>query len=178
MLSARRLVDPRAAISLPVCALLFSTALLTRTQPGPDACAWLTPGTLFNTLGHHFGPPEKDIAPQVYPGQGRGAKCHYNGLNDSAFDVTFIGYVDASAGQAKATFEKLAGFVEAAGKLDGNNAGARISGIGDDAYLDNDSALHVLKGKVRYFFDVGGFPNKQQSLRDLANRVNQAVSGL
>jgi hypothetical protein len=171
MPAGRRLIDSSAVVALPVFALILSAAPLMRTQPGVDVCSWLTPATLLGTLGHHFDPPEKQTLPAVHPGLPQGTKCHWPSSNDSLFSVEMVGYVDPSAAAARATFQEMAGYMAAAGKLDGNTAGSNISGIGEAAYIDEDSTLHVLKVRVRFTVDVQGFPNRQQRQRDVANLV-------
>jgi len=55
-------------------------------------------------------------------------------------DVLLIAYDDA-----KRTFGTLAAAYTAT---------AKPGGVGDDAYVDKQHAIHVLKGKVRYYIKV------------------------
>lgn len=50
-----------------------------------------------------------------------------------------------------------------------------VSGLGDEAYFDGEHALHVRKGKVRFYLNldpVDSAPATEKHLRDLASRVS------
>lgn len=109
-----------------------------------DVCSLLTADQLKKTLGLAFGAAKKSVFPAVYMGQSDGTQCTYDA---GSTGVRFIFYSDHSAAEAKQTFSSLIGFFPAKSKP---------TGIGDDAYLDSDHALHVLKGNYRFFISVSG----------------------
>lgn len=69
-------------------------------------------------------------------------------------------YIDPSASASADLFARLKNWFGAGSK--------DVSGVGDEAYLDKLGALHVRKGKVRYFLD-GSRDSKK--LNDLANGI-------
>jgi len=122
----------------------FSAKAAPRNAVPSDVCSLLTADQLKKTLGVTFDAPQKSVFPAVYMGQSDGTQCNYEAGRTG---VRFIFYSDHSAAEAKQTFTSLIGFFPAKSKP---------SGIGDDAYLDSDHALHVLKGNYRFFISVSG----------------------
>jgi hypothetical protein len=125
----------------------------------------LTPQLLQKTLGQPFGAPEKSTAPAAYRGQPSGTNCNFSEQKGGSLGVRFIVYVDRSPAEAKQTFEKLSVFFPAESKP---------SGIGDSAYIDNNHAIHVLKGNVRFFINVSSDASdttREKQARDLAIAV-------
>lgn len=130
-----------------------------------DLCSLLAPQQLQKTLGQTFGTPQKATAPSPYMGLNSGTNCQYTGQKSSSHGVTFIIYIDHSPAEAKQTFEKLSAWYPAISKP---------SGIGDSAYIDKSHAIHVLKGSVRYFIDVGSSASdalRDKLVQDLATSV-------
>jgi hypothetical protein len=124
----------------------FSAKAAPRRAVPSDVCSLLTADQLKKTLGQTFGAAEKSKFPAVYMGQSDGIQCVYN-AEGGRTGVTFIFYSDHSAAEAKQTFTSLIGFFPAKSKP---------TGIGDDAYLDDNHALHVLKGNYRFFISISG----------------------
>lgn len=158
-------VCARLILSAPVAALVTHATAVGANQPA-DACSWLTPAQLEKTLGQHFAAPERSVAPPAYRGQASGTNCDYRAQQGASGEVVLIGYVDGSASEAKATFEKLSAFF---------GPTAKPSGIGDEAYVDANHAIHVLKGKVRYYISIrpsdADTTALEKQLRDLALAV-------
>lgn len=73
--------------------------------------------------------------------------------------VTFIVYLDASSSEAKQTFDKLTMWFAPKSK----------PAIGDSAYIDTKGAIHVLKGKVRYYISLD--PKNEKQMEDLATSI-------
>ena len=116
-----------------------------------------------------FGAPEKSTAPAAYRGQPSGTNCNFSDQKSGSQGVRFIVYVDRSPAEAKQTFEKLSVFFPAESKP---------SGIGDSAYIDDDHAVHVLKGNVRFFINVcsdASDTTREKQARDLAIAVAAQV---
>jgi hypothetical protein len=137
-------------------------------QPG-NACSWLTPAQLQKTLGQPFDAPQQGSAEPAFQGQTVGTQCEYK--SRSGMDVLLIAYTDRSADEAKTTFGTLAAAYTAT---------AKPGGVGDDAYVDKQHAIHVLKGKVRYYIAVatgvtGG--DKQALAIELAKVVAAQLGG-
>ncbi|MGH9574201.1 MAG: hypothetical protein ACRD40_11810 [Candidatus Acidiferrales bacterium] len=131
---------------LVLLATLFPVCFSAKAAPGnaipSDVCSLLTVVQLKKTLGKTFDAPQKSVFPAVYMGQADGTQCNYHA---GSTGVSFIFYSDHSASEAKQTFNSLTGMFPAKSKP---------SGIGDQAYLDNDHALHVLKANYRFFISV------------------------
>ena len=125
----------------------------------PSGCSMLTPAQIQKVIGEPFGTPEETKAPPAYGKQPWGAHCEYSSRKAPDVRVTFIVYVDASASEAKQTFEKLSMWFPAKSK----------EAIGDAAYIDRSGAIHVLKGKVRYYVSID--PANEKQLKDLATAV-------
>jgi hypothetical protein len=129
----------------------------------PSGCSMLAPAQIQKTVGQPFGAPKETKAPPAYGKQPWGAHCEYNSRNAPDVTVTFIVYVDASASQAKQTFDMLSMWFPAKSK----------EAIGDAAYIDKEGAIHVLKGKVRYFISID--PANEKKLKDLATAVAAGI---
>jgi hypothetical protein len=54
-------------------------------------------------------------------------------------------YLDPSTAVAKDTFAKLSAYF---------TPSTAVPGIGDSAYLDSSHAIHVQKGKVRFYINI------------------------
>jgi hypothetical protein len=78
----------------------------------------------------------------------------------------FIEYIDASSAEARDAFERLSKWFPPT---------SQPSGVGDSAYIDDNLAIHVLKGRIRYYINIIPFgtasSRKAQQLRDLADWV-------
>jgi hypothetical protein len=155
----------RIALPLAFLVLAFQANAAGAKEPPSDVCSLLTPQLLQKTLGQPFGAPEKSTAPAAYRGQPSGTNCNFSEQKGGSLGVRFIVYVDRSPAEAKQTFEKLSVFFPAESKP---------SGIGDSAYIDNNHAIHVLKGNVRFFINVSSDASdttREKQARDLAIAV-------
>lgn len=150
-----------SAITSLVCTPLSSArAPFAKTVP-LDFCSLLSPGKLQEILGQPFGAPEKTTAPPTHQGQPSGWECDYQARTGLPRKVVFIAYADPSASQAKESFDKLSSWFT-----------SRPRGIGDSAYIDDNHAIHVMKGRVRYYLNIVPFGSvtaeNEKHLRDLA----------
>lgn len=156
----------RCVLAALVMAPLFNAPILAAKEPPSDTCSLLPASQLQTTLKQPFGAPQRSTAPAAYPGLPSGTECDYLSPQGFARMVVFIAYVDPSSALAKQTFEKLSMWFAPKSKP---------AGIGDSAYIDNSYAIHVLKGRVRYYINIvpiGTFtPEKEKQLRDLATWV-------
>jgi hypothetical protein len=143
---------------IAVVLLVACSNELARAAGAPsDLCSLLPPAVLSKTLGQTYGAPTKTVAPRPFPNTNQGTDCTYkSGEHTFLFRV----YVDPSASSSADLFAKLKSYF--------GNGSKDVSGVGDAAYLDKLGALHVRKGKVRYFLS-GSRDSKQ--LNDLANGV-------
>lgn len=140
-------VGSRLVLSLACVGMAAITMAAGGAPPPTDACALLPVALLNSTLNKHFAAPVRHVAPPAYAGQNPGTDCDYNTASGHASEVDFKVYVDHSPSEATATFQRLSMFYQ---------PGTKVSGIGDSAYLDKFGAIHVLKGKVRYYIDMDG----------------------
>ncbi len=132
----------RWIITTLVCALTTSVALA--KDPPADLCSLLTTAQLEKTLGVRFAAPEKTVAPAPFMNIPPGAQCEYKAEGRSSIKVSFIAYADPSPAVAKQTFDRLSMWYAPKSKPK----------VGDAAYFDKDDAIHVLKGRVRYFISI------------------------
>jgi hypothetical protein len=153
------------ALILALLLIAFHGNAATAKDLPSDVCALLPPQQLQKMLGQPFGAATKAAAPSPYSGLNSGTNCRYAGQKSGSQEVTFIVYVDRSPAEAKETFAKLSAWYPAISKP---------TGIGDAAYIDSHHAIHVLKGSVRYFIDVGSSSSdaaRDKQVQDLAASV-------
>ncbi|MHB8524738.1 MAG: hypothetical protein ACYDD2_01075 [Candidatus Acidiferrales bacterium] len=140
-----------------VCALGVSRVAYAAPQ-GPG-CSLLTPAQIQKVLGQPFGAPEESNWPPAYGKQPWGTQCQYASQKGPSTKVTFIVYFEQTAAAAKQTFDKLTMWFPAKSK----------PAIGDSAYIDRSHAIHVLKGKVRYYVSID--PANEKQAKDLARSI-------
>jgi hypothetical protein len=130
------------AIVAFVCALNARSILA--KDPPSDLCSLLAPSALEKVIAQPFSAAEKSTAPAAFAGQPSGTHCEYAAQKGAAIKVVFIAYVDPSAALAKQTFEKLSVWY----------APESWPAIGDSSYVDAHHAIHVLKGRVRFYIGI------------------------
>jgi hypothetical protein len=136
-----------------------ASARMACAAPSAGGCSLLTPAQIQKVLGQPFGAPSVTQALPAYGKQPWGSNCRYSSQKGPDVVVDFIVYVEASPSEAKQTFEKLSMWYPAKSK----------PAIGDSAYIDTGGAIHVLKGKVRYYISID--PANEKQLKDLATSV-------
>jgi hypothetical protein len=157
--------DLPVALVLAILLVTFDANPAEAKDLPSDICSLLGAQQLQKTFGQPFGAASKSSAPPAYLGQAAGTNCGYSSERGAPIDITLIVYVDRSPAEAKQTFEKLSAFYPATSKP---------SGIGDSAYIDKEHAIHVLKGKVRYYISVSSNAAdavKEKQAKDLAVSV-------
>jgi len=146
-----------AALVATACAVPSANA----AEPPGDLCALLPAADISKTLGKTFGAPEKSVAPRPFAGTNEGTDCHYRSKNGSK--LWFRAYVDPSPAAAKDLFARLSAFYAPP---------APVKGLGDEAYFDPQHALHVRKGKVRFYINLSPMEaSKEKQLSDLGSAV-------
>jgi hypothetical protein len=156
----RRAGSSAALLLFAVCLFSLNANAAGAKDVPSDPCSLLTPQQLQKTFGRPFDAPTKGTFPPPFKGMSEGAKCDYE-QKGGGQHVTFIFYVDRSPAEAKQNFDKLSMWFPPKSKP---------TGIGDSAYIDSNHAIHVLKGKVRYFISVASNPSDSQVI-DLAKFV-------
>jgi hypothetical protein len=114
------------------------------------------------TLGRAYDSPQKSVAPRPYANTTTGTDCNYLARGSKLW---FRAYVDPSPSAAADLFAKLSTFY---------GPQTPITGLGDEAYFDRQHALHVRKGKVRFYLNLEPMdftPAIEKELKDLASRV-------
>lgn len=127
--------------------------------PQGPGCSLLSPAQIQKVLGQPFSAPTIGAWPPAFGTHPWGSQCHYDSQKGSHAAVTFIVYVDASPSEAKQTFDKLTMWFPPKSK----------PAIGDSAYIDGEGAIHVLKGKVRYYISLD--PKNEKQMKDLAASI-------
>jgi hypothetical protein len=131
-------------------------------DPPADLCALLPAADVSKILGQTYNAPEKSVAPRPYANTAQGTDCHYSAKGSVLW---FRAYVDPSATAATELFDKLGKFYQPQ---------TPVPGLGDEAYFDREHALHVRKGKVRFYLNVNSAnfsPAVEKQVKDLANKV-------
>ena len=159
-------MNPKSTIAAIFAAIFMFAPGAARTAnaaPPADACSMLPASQIEQVLGHSFGAPDVGKWPPAFGKQPWGTKCEYKSKDSPEMGVTFIVYVDASPAEAKQTFDKLSMWFPPKSK----------PAIGDSAYLDGSHAIHVLKGKVRYYISI--YPANEKQAKDLAAAVASRI---
>lgn len=130
--------------------LFLCAAPLASAAPLPaDVCSLLPTTVVSKVLGATYTGPEKSVAPRPFPNTAAGTDCTYKSAGHS---VVFRIYVDPSPEAAKELFAKL--------KLYFGSGSTAVTGMGDEAYVDSNHALHARQGKVRFY--LAGATTEQQ----------------
>lgn len=134
-----------------------------------DPCSLLPAATVSRTLGQAYGAPASTVAPRPFANAVQGTDCHYTAAKGNGA-LWFRIYFDPSAGEATSLFAKLKMFY---------SPPTPVAGVGDEAYLDPRHGLHVRKGNVRFFIDLGQeddfTPTMQRQITVLAGHVADSL---
>ena len=132
------------------------------TEPPDDLCSLLPAAEVSKTLGRAYDSPQKSVAPRPYANTAEGTDCNYLAKGSK---VWFRAYVDPSPSAAADLFARLGKFY---------SPQTPVPGLGDEAYFDPAHALHVRKGKVRFYINLEPMnfsPASEKQLKDLAKQV-------
>lgn len=126
-----------------------------------DLCALLPAAEVSKTLGQAFADPAKSVAPRPFANTNTGTDCKYKSKSGS--ELWFRAYVDPSPSAAAELFARLSTFY---------SPPTPVKDLGDEAYFDPEHALHVRKGKVRFYLNLSPVrPATEKQLKDLGNLV-------
>jgi hypothetical protein len=118
------------------------------------------------TLGKAYDAPKKSVAPRPYANTAEGTDCNYLSKGAAGSKLWFRAYVDPSPSAAADLFAQLSKFY---------GPPTPVTGLGDEAYFDKAHALHVRKGKVRFYINLSPMntftPAIEKQLKDLGSRV-------
>jgi len=133
------------------------------TDSPQDPCSLLTAAQVSSTLGDKYGAPEKSVAPRPFANTVQGTDCQYKTASGQG-QVLFRVYFDTSAAQATDLHTRLKMFF---GK------DSTPANVGDEGYVDKNSAIHVRKGNARYFLSMshGDTPDGRKHILALATLV-------
>jgi hypothetical protein len=133
-------------------------------EPPADLCSLLPATEVSKTLGQTFASPQESVAPRPFANTNTGTDCNY--LSKGGSKLWFRVYVDPSPAAATDLFARLRMFY---------GPPTPVKGLGDEAYLDSQHALHVRKGKVRFYLNLSPMatftPEKEKQLNNLAAAV-------
>ena len=167
-MSYLRISSPGALpIAMFLTLIMFSSNhALQAKDPPSDSCVMLPAAQLARVLEQPFGSPTKAIAPAAFLGSPTGTDCTYDAGKGLLRTLLFRIYVESSPAAAKETFNKLSAYY-------GPNTA--VTGNWDTAYLDAGHAIHVQKGKVRYYLNLDPIgtdtAKAERQLKDLATWV-------
>lgn len=134
----------RCGLAWVALMLLPSPSCIAEILP-PDTCSLLTSGHLERILGQPFDLYERSLAPASRRDQLPGRECDYATRKGAVRKVILIVFVDSSAEQARKTYDALTTWLAPKSKP---------AGVGDAAFIDDNRAIHVLKGRVRYYINI------------------------
>ena len=153
----------RILVTAAVLAMVWTGRLATASEPPADLCSLLPAAEISKILGQTYGSPQKTEAPRPFANTATGTDCNYQSKQGGG-KLWFRAYVDPSPAVAADLFSRLSKFY---------GTPTPVPGLGDEAYFDREHALHVRKGKVRFYLNLNpiGNPPKEKQLGDLASRV-------
>jgi hypothetical protein len=159
MINLKRVYLLGFTLAASICMLPSAKA----TEPPADVCSLLTLDMLSKETGQTYDAPEKSVAPRPFPNTVEGTDCTYKKSKDARERRVLLRiYVDPSPAAAADLFAKLSKYFP----------GTPVNGVGDQAYIDKNHGLHVLKGKVRFFLQMGEFnPSTEKQLEDMAAQI-------
>ena len=137
-----------AALLLVACCSELASA----AEPPSDLCSLLPSTAIGKILGQAYDSPKKSVAPRPYRNTNEGTDCNYRSGSSL---LLFRVYVDPSPSASADLFARLKSFF--------GEGSTPVNGQGDEAYLDKAHGLHVRKGKMRYFLDGAGTPNRKST---------------
>jgi hypothetical protein len=158
MAQMSRLLLIAATLLVTTCAVRQAGA----TEPPSDLCSLLPAAEVSKTLGRAYDSPQKSVAPRPFANTATGTDCNYLAKGSKLW---FRAYVDPSPSAATDLFAKLSKFY---------GPQTPVTGLGDEAYFDGQHALHVRKGKIRFYLNFAPMdftPPIEKQLKDLASRV-------
>jgi hypothetical protein len=158
MIHSRTLSLIAATFVVTTCAVHSARA----AEPPADLCSLLPAAEVSKTLERAYDSPQKSVAPRPFPNTATGTDCNYLAKGSKLW---FRAYVDPSPSAASELFAKLSKFY---------GRQTPITGLGDEAYFDEEHGLHVRKGKVRFYLNLEPMdftPAIEKQLKDLASRV-------
>jgi hypothetical protein len=146
---------------LAAIAIACSVSAARAADPPSDLCSLLPASDVSRIVGKAYGSPQSSTAPRPYANTNSGTDCSYS-PSGAGSQLLFRTYVDNSPSQATDLFARLKMFY---------SPPTPVAGIGDEAYFDPQHAIHVRKGKVRYYLQLGKQSSAEGPLKDLANLV-------
>jgi hypothetical protein len=158
MFHSRKLSLIAATFVLTTCAVHSASA----AEPPADLCSLLPAAEVSKTLGRAYDSPQKSVAPRPFANTAEGTDCNYLAKGSKLW---FRAYVDPSPSAAAELFARLSKFY---------GPPTPVTGLGDEAYFDGQHAIHVRKGKVRFYINLEPMnftPAIEKQLKDLASRV-------
>jgi hypothetical protein len=157
--------EMRAVMVLGMMVLGFGFAAqrASATEAPADPCSLLTAAQVSSALSENYGSPEKSVAPRPFANTAQGTDCKYK-TSSGQDQVLFRVYFDASAAQATDLHARLKMFF---------GQDSTPASVGAEAYVDNNDAIHVRKGNVRYFLAIshGDTPTGRKQILALAALV-------
>lgn len=131
-----------------------------------DLCSLLPASDVSKTLGQPYDAPQESVAPPPFAKTNTGTDCNYQSKGASAGKLWFRVYVDPSPSAATDLFARLKAFY---------SPPTAVPHLGNEAYFDPEHALHVRKGKVRFYLNLtftGNFgPTQETQIENLAKQV-------
>lgn len=129
-------------------------------------CTLLPAGAVSTTLGQTYGTPKESVAPQPFVNTNTGTDCNYDATGTPASKLWFRIYADPSPSAATDLFARLKVFY---------SPPTAVSNLGDEAYFDPQHALHVRKGRVRFYLNLSPLGSStstaEQQIEKLATQV-------
>lgn len=133
-------------------------------EPPADLCSLLPAADVSRILGQTFAAPQKTEAPRPFANTNTGTDCNY--LSKSGGKLWFRAYVDPSPTASADLFSKLSKYY---------GPPTPVKDLADEAYFDSQHAIHVRKGKVRFYLNLSPMPRPapagEQQIKALAGVV-------
>jgi hypothetical protein len=150
----------KSPIPFAILVASFCSAPVARAADAPaDLCSLLSASDVKKAVGKSYEAPRLIGDPRF--SAGADTDCNFTPKNVGE-PLLFRVYTDNSPETATDLFDKLQPF---------HSPATPVSGIGDEAYLDAKHSIHVRKGKLRFYLNVGEDAKDDEPVKKLAAAV-------
>lgn len=126
-----------------------------------DPCTLLAAADVSRIAGKAYSAAQSSPAPRPFANTNAGTDCNY-APKGSGDQLLFRVYFDNSPAQSADLHSRLKLFFSPATPVDG---------VGDEAYFDPKHAIHVRKGNVRYYLQLGKDASAEKPVKELGALV-------
>ena len=151
-----------------VVGVTFVAHPVNAANPPAHLCSLLPAAGVSSTLGQTYSEPQESVAPRPFANTNTGTDCNYDATGTQASKLWFRIYVDPSPSAATDLFARLKVFY---------SPPTAVSKLGDEAYFDPQHALHVRKGRVRFYINLSPLGSSPSAAEKQIEKLARLVLG-